>query len=82
MEESMESETIHIFVEVAKNDQRKVEFHTDKVTGLQIKEAARVPSDTDLAAKMEGKLVLVTNDETITIKDGEHFIVLPPGSIS
>lgn len=82
MEQTMESKTIHVFVEVAKNDQRKVEFHTDKVTGLQIKEAAKVPRDSDLAAKMEGKLVLVTNDETIIIKDGEHFIVLPPGSIS
>jgi hypothetical protein len=74
--------TIHIFVEVSKTDQRKVTFHTDRVTGLQIKEAANVPSDTDLAARKEGKLELVQNDELITIKEGEHFVVLPAGTIS
>ena len=29
-----------------------------------------------------GKLVLVTNDETIEIRNGEHFVSLPPGTIS
>jgi hypothetical protein len=82
MEVSAEPRVILIFVDVTKTDQRKVEFKTDRVTGLEIKQAAKVPLDSDLAAKIEGKLVLVTNDETITIKDGEHFVVLPPGSIS
>ena len=74
--------TIHIFVEISKTDQRKLEFNQDQVTGRQIKEAAGVPLDYDLAAKIEGKLELVTNGETVTIKNGEHFVSLPPGSIS
>jgi Multiubiquitin len=74
--------TIRIFVEVTKTDQREVEFHQDQVTGREIKEAAKVPLDTDLAVRREGKLALVTNDETITIKNGLHFVVLPPGTIS
>ena len=77
-----EVHTIHIFVEVSKTDQRKVDFQTDRVTGLQIKEGAKVPTDDDLARKQDGQLTLVTNDETITIKDGEHFVALPPGTIS
>jgi len=73
---------IHIFVEVTKTDQRKIEFHQDQVTGRQIKEAAGVPLDSDLAVRREGKLDSVTNDETVTIKDGLHFVVLPSGTIS
>jgi len=73
---------IHIVVEITKTDHRKLEFHQHQVTGRQIKEAAGLPLDTDLAARREGKLELVTNDELITIKNGEHFVVLPPGNIS
>jgi multiubiquitin len=79
----MKTETqIRIFVEVSKTDHRKVEFDEDRVTGRQIKAAAGVPIETDLAARREGKLELVTDDETITIKNGDHFVVLPIGSIS
>ncbi len=74
--------TVHIFVEVTKTDKRKVEFDTDQVTGSQIKNAARVPLDSDLARRVDGQLVLVTNDETITIKNGDHFVSLPAGTIS
>lgn len=74
--------TIHIVVEVSKTDKRKLEFDHAEVTGREIKEKANVPLDTDLARRVEGKLELVTNDERITIKNGDHFVVLPPGTIS
>ena len=73
---------IHIFVEVTKTDQRKLIFHSEVVTGLQIKDAAQVSADSDLALRERGELVLVVNDETITIKEGEHFVSLPAGTIS
>lgn len=73
---------IHIIVEVNKTDRREVTFHTDDVTGLQIKEAARVPVDSDLALKRHGKLELIPNEEAVDIHNGEHFYVLPSGTIS
>lgn len=76
------STTVHIFVELNKNDTRKIEFDTDRVTGLQIKQQAGVPADYDLARRQGQKLELVTNDQTIEIKNGEHFVALPPGTIS
>ncbi len=76
------SSAVHIFVELDRNDRRKVEFDTDHVTGRQIKEKAGVPLDDDLARRQGQKLELVTNDELITIKDGEQFVALPPGTIS
>jgi hypothetical protein len=76
------STTVHIFVELNKNDTRKIEFDTDRVTGLQIKQQAGVPTDYDLARRQGQKLELVTNDQTIEIKNGEHFVALPPGTIS
>lgn len=76
------SMTIHIFVELNKNDKRKIEFDTDHVTGLQIKQQAGVAADYDLARRQGQKLELVTNDQTIEIKNGEQFVALPPGTIS
>ena len=74
--------TIHIFVEVTKTDKRKVEFDRDQVTGKEIKEKAKVPLDSDLGQRVHGKLELVTNEQTVTIKNGDHFVSLPAGSIS
>ncbi len=82
METEREKKVITIVVEVSKHDHRKVEFDHHQVTGREIKQAARVPLETDLAARRHGKLELVTDDETITIENGDHFVVLPIGTIS
>lgn len=75
-------ETIHVFVEIDRNTQKKLEFETSAVTGRDIKQAADVPLENDLARRQGQKLDLVTNDQPITIKNGDHFVVLPPGTIS
>jgi hypothetical protein len=74
--------TTHVFVEITKTDKRKVEFEKDTVTGEEIKLAAGVPLDSDLAQRVHGKLELVTNDKTVAIKNGDQFVALPPGTIS
>lgn len=74
--------TIHIFIEISKTEKKRVEFDIDLVSGRQIKEKAGIPFENDLARREHGQLVLVTNDQTITIKNGEHFVDLPPGTIS
>jgi len=77
------STTIHVFVEVENNKPPvKVEFDTSEVTGRDIKTRAGVPLENDLARRQEQKLELVTNDQTITIENGDHFVSLPPGTIS
>ena len=73
---------IHIFVELNKNDKKKVEFDSDHVTGLQIKERAGVSAEYDLARRHGQKLELVTNEQTVEIKNGDQFVALPPGTIS
>jgi hypothetical protein len=77
-----EVELIHIFVEIDRKTRKKLEFPTSEVTGRQIKEQAGVPLENDLARRQGQKLDLVTNDQPITIKNGEHFVVFPPGTIS
>lgn len=74
--------TVHIFVEVDRHRREKVEFQTDHVTGLEIKQKANVPSDYDLARRQGQKLELITDNQTIKIRNGEHFVALPPGTIS
>ena len=76
------AQVIHIFVEIDRNTQKKLDFDTDEVTGAQIKTKAGVPLEDDLARRHGQKLDLVTNEQTISIKNGEHFVVFPPGTIS
>jgi hypothetical protein len=74
--------TVHVFIEIDQHHQKKLEFESADVTGRQIKEKAGVPLDNDLALRRGQKLELITNDAVITLKNGEHFISLPPGTIS
>ncbi len=73
---------IHVFIEIDRHKQEKLEFDTAEVTGSQIKEKAGVPLDDDLALRNGQKLELVTNGQVVTLKNGEHFVALPPGTVS
>jgi hypothetical protein len=74
--------TVHIFVEIDRKNQVRIEFDTHHVTGLQIKQKAGVPSDYELA-KVEGnRRIAVPDDQLIEIKNGERFIAVPSGNIS
>jgi len=82
VEKKTKPHTIHIFVEVSKTDHRKIEFDTNMVTGAQIKTKAGVDLGVDLGRRHEGNVDLVGNDQTVEIHNGEHFVVLPFGTIS
>jgi hypothetical protein len=74
--------SVHIFLEIDRTTQKKLEFDTDRVTGREIKLKGDVPLSDDLARRQGQRLDLITNDQVIEIKDGEHFIALPPGTVS
>ena len=83
MEAGIKATTVHIFVEINKNDQRKVEFESDHVTGGQIKVAAGVPAGFDIARRIGQKLGdVIKDDQVIEIKNGEHFVAVPAGTVS
>lgn len=73
---------ILIFLEIDRTTRKKLEFDTDQVTGRQIKEKGGVPLEDDLARRHGDQLELITNEQVIRIKNGEHFVALPPGTIS
>ena len=74
--------TVHIFLEIDRTTKKKLEFETDRVSGREIKDKGGVPLDDDLAKRQGERLELVTNDQVIEIKNGDHFVALPPGTIS
>jgi len=76
------AERVHVFVEVTKTDHRKVEFDSEVATGAEIKNAAGVPLENDLAVRVHGQLELVTNEEEVPLRNGLQFVALPPGTIS
>jgi hypothetical protein len=71
-----EHKTIKIYVEIEKDDIKELEFSQDKIKGREIKEAAKLPLESDLGAKRDGEVFLVKNDEIVTIKNGERFFVI------
>jgi hypothetical protein len=73
---------VHVFVEIDRNKQVKVEFDTDHVTGLQIKQKSGVPFDYELARVEGNRRIAVPDDQVIEIKNGEHFVAVPSGNIS
>jgi hypothetical protein len=74
--------TVHIFVEIDLHKQVKVEFDTDHVTGLEIKQKAGVPPDYELARVQGNRRIAIGDTEVIEIKDGEHFLAVPSGNVS
>lgn len=73
---------VHVFVEIDRHRQEKIEFDHADVTGREIKEKAGVPPLDDLALRQGQKLEPIANDQHITLQEGEHFVVLPPGTVS
>jgi len=67
---------IHIVVEITNTDQCKLDFDQREVTGRQIKEAAKLSLDTELAVDREDGFDSIANDEKLTIRDGERFVVI------
>jgi len=80
--ETLAHTAVYIFVEIDRHRREKVEFHSHRVTGLEIKQKAGVPLDYELA-RIEGhRRVAVADGEVIEIRDGERFIAVPGGSVS
>ena len=77
-----ETKVIHIFVQIENQKEIKVDFTSETITVAQIKLAAGVPPDFALAIKREGRPHPLRDDEVIEIKNGEHFIAVPNGTVS
>ena len=58
-------------------------FDTRKVTGLEIKNKAGLPANSELYRKEGDHLSpQIGNDQTIEIHDGEEFVDFPPTTVS
>jgi hypothetical protein len=73
---------IHVFVQIENQKEIEVEFTSEKVTVAQIKAAASVPPDFALAIKRDGRPQPLRDEEIIEIKNGEHFVAIPNGTVS
>ena len=68
---------IHIFV-----DGRKYEFATETITGGELKAAVGARPTDGLYEKVQGKLVEIPNEQVIELRNGEHFSIVPDGTVS
>lgn len=74
---------INIVVEVDGRN-KHLRFETSPVTGRQIREGAGAPPTDDLTRLIHGKPSggNIGLDDLVEIKDGDHFIALPTGTVS
>ncbi len=74
---------INIVVEVDGRN-RHVRFETSPITGREIRERAGAPLTDDLTRLVHGKPSggNIGLDDLVAIKDGDHFIALPTGTVS
>jgi hypothetical protein len=73
---------IHVFIEIDRHKQEKLLFDTAEVTGADIKAKGQVPPSDELFLRDGQKLVQIGDQQRITLKNGEHFVALPPGTVS
>jgi len=73
---------VHVFVEINRHEQKKLEFDHVDVTGTEIKQRAGVSPNDDIALRVGQKLEPIANEQHITLKNGEHFVVVPAGTVS
>jgi len=64
------------------NDQRVGPFHSDDVTGAEIKTAARLDLGSDLFEKRGHELILIENTQHVRIHENEVFVDFPPTPVS
>jgi hypothetical protein len=74
---------IHVIVEVNGKDV-PITFDHSPVTGAEIRAAAHAPPDDDLSRLEHGKPTggNIEPDGQVPIKNGDHFIALPAGTVS
>ena len=80
---SVHPQSINIVVEV--NGRNKhVQFDSSPVTGRMIREAAGDPLTDDLTRLIHGKPSggNIGLDDHVEIRNGDHFIALPTGTVS
>ena len=79
----MKHRVINIVVEVDGRN-KHVQFTSTPVTGREIRERAGAPLTDDLARLVHGKPSggNIGPDDLVEIKDGDHFIALPTGTVS
>jgi hypothetical protein len=73
--------TEHHPVEVVIND-KKYAFEHHVRTGREIKEKAGIPLDYSLYRRSPGQNEPISNDEDVTLHNGEHFFSRPPSNVS
>ena len=56
------------------------EIHRGRRTVVEIKTLGGIPLADDLEQKLDGKLILLTDDGSVTIKGGEQFFGHPKDS--
>ena len=63
-------------------DEKPYVFETHDVTGLQIKATAGIPENYSLYRREHGANEPISNDESVELKQGDHFFSRPPSNVS
>ena len=82
MEAQTQHEVVHIFVKKGTDKEVKLEFTTDHATGLEIKTRAGGGPQDGLYLKDDGAVREIDDNQTVHLKNGMHFSLVPNGRVS
>ena len=83
MEAKAQQEIIHVFVKKGTQPEVKLEFTTDHATGLEIKTCAGGGAQDGLYVKGDdGAVREIDDNQTVHLKNGMHFSLVPNGRVS
>lgn len=69
---------IHITVVI----QNRYAFDTEVVSGAQIKERVNIPAGFSLHRRVQGGNEPIHDDESVELRNGDHFFARPPSTVS
>jgi Multiubiquitin len=73
----MEPRILHFFV-----NKTRLETEQRHLTGAQIKALAKVDPTDLLEERVDGRKIPIRDDQSVEIRDGEHFVTFPGGNDS
>jgi len=82
MEAKTQHDIIHIFVKKGTQPEVKLELTTDHATGLEIKTRAGGGTQDGLYLKDDGSVREIDDNQTVHLKNGMHFSLVPNGRVS
>jgi len=79
---TVDAKVIRVFVQIESQKEIEVEIRSETISVAQLKASAGVPGEFALAIRKGDRITALRDDQVIELKEGEHFVAIPNGTVS